>query len=94
MRREVVASYLKLAVALLIGLVVGRFGVPRVEPQTTHNLMLVPDKGEQRCHFGVFDETTVWGRRTGWGEEYNSLGCGEDRIFDNTVLGCRCWEAP
>jgi hypothetical protein len=94
MRREVVASYVKLAGVLLAGLVVGRFGVPRIEPQTTHYLIIVPKDGEQSCHFAVFDETTVLGRRTGYGEEYNSLNCREDRFFDNTMLGCRCPNPP
>ena len=94
MRREVVASYLKLVGALLAGLVVGRFGLPRIEPQTTYYLMLVPKDGEQRCPFAVFDETTVLGRRTEYGEEWNDLKCREDRPFGNAVLGCRCPDPP
>src|SRR5438045_9231107 len=69
MRREVVASYLKLAGVLLAGLIVGRFGLPRIEPQTTHYVTIFPEDGQRKCPFGVIDDTSVLGRRIRYGED-------------------------
>jgi len=94
MRREVAASYLKLAGVLLAGLIMGRFGLPRIEPQTMYYVSLVPEDGKHSCSFGVISDKTVLGRRIEYGEEIDDLKCSEDRAFHSTVLGCRCWDRP
>jgi hypothetical protein len=85
---------MKLAGVLLAGLIVGRFGLPRIEPQTTYYVSIASDPGQRSCGFAMIWITTVLGRRTEYGEGTGSLNCREEKAFSNTVLDCRCPDTP
>lgn len=78
-----------LVLVFLVGIVVGRLVVPRLEPRVANIVDIGNDPNARVCTLNIIQTTTVpWGQ--GYQEEVAGLKCRERRDFGDTVIQCRC----
>lgn len=77
-----------LSLIFVAGVVIGRMGLPFIEPHVVDYVEVASDGAGRECTLAVSRETTVLGRTES--EELTSVKCGEERHFGDTVFQCRC----
>jgi hypothetical protein len=105
MRPEIARKYLRPILPLVVGMTLGRFGIPLLEPMTTYHVSISPHQGAKECSYALIETTHNLGRlKTAlgsppapglvtwgtYGEGSFGLACREEKTFDNTILDCRC----
>jgi hypothetical protein len=84
-------SSTKLALALVLGALAGRFLIPRLEPKTVHHVSVISAPGRSGCALAMTDVTTLAGRTINPGEQwFHTLGCAETIDHVSTIIDCRC----
>lgn len=93
------------ALLLAVGIAAGRFVVPWLEPLTTHYVSITPDNGDKQCAYALITTSHNLGKLKAalgfrpapglvtWGyyeEGSYSLACHKEKVFDNTIIDCRC----
>lgn len=89
MQREMSGIWLWLVLVFLVGVVVGRLGIPLLEPRVTTVIGIGSDADNRGCGYSINQTTTV-----PWRKEYLegslSMKCKEQRPVQGAVLWCRC----
>src|SRR5258708_6084537 len=107
MRREVARKGLWLALVLMVGMALGRFGLPIFEPLRHRWLTIFPEGNEKKCNYALIEEEHYLGKlKTALGfpprpgvvtmgtyeEGYYDIPCRVEKTIGDVILDCRCHE--
>jgi hypothetical protein len=80
-----------MGVAMLAGVLVGRFVLPWVEPRSVHHVSVISAVGKNGCPLAMSETRTLAGNDIGQGEQwFHELGCTEKIDHQSTRIDCRC----
>lgn len=90
MRRQVGGLFWWLGLVFLVGIGIGRVGLPLLEPHTVHDIEIPNSKDWHQCVLDMGDEKTILGRVTEIGEGVHGFGCGKRWDFGDMSIRCKC----
>ena len=90
MRRTLIITSLQVFALLAIGVLLGRFLIPLVEPREVSYMAIYPPPDSDICTLHMEHVTTIQGREISRVNETESLTCIANRDFPSASIQCRC----